>query len=150
MEVEGLESIRARGRGRRSEKGKEVRLFFLAERVLLGQSLQLCWLWLARTEIAKQEVIERLKLWKRSTILVESENTCSHRLSGCKCLELSEDKMYITLQATLMTARHHRLETTTCFRGIHRFICIFLAAGWRSHREESRHSSWSRRQTMCW
>ena len=25
MEVEGLESIRARGRGRRSEKGKEVR-----------------------------------------------------------------------------------------------------------------------------
>ena len=46
--------------------------------VLLERSLQLCWLRVARNEAAKQEVIERLGVWKSSTIFMEP----------CKRLEL--------------------------------------------------------------
>ena len=43
-------------------------------KVFLEQNLQLCRLRLARNEDPKQDVIRRLRLWKRSTIFVNSEN----------------------------------------------------------------------------
>ena len=45
-----------------------------AKSLSLQQNLHLCWLRLARNVVAMQEMMERLRPWKRSTTFVESEN----------------------------------------------------------------------------
>ena len=47
-----------------------------------------------------------------------NRRTCDHIINkNFNCLKLSEDNMCTTHRLSLMTARHHRLEMTACFRG---------------------------------
>ena len=89
-----------------------------ARRVFLEQNLQTCCLRLARNEVAK--MIERLRPWKRSW---NRRTKCSHPSPSCKCLQLSEDKMY-TSHAPLVAVRLLWLDMTTSFPGssIHLYL----------------------------
>ena len=111
-------------------------------RVLLESSPRQFWLKLVRKAVAKQEMIARSSLWRRCTFFSWNRRTGDHVIHQvAKCLELSEDKMCIMHRASLMAARHHRLEMTMCFRGVHQSICgILVIAGGGSRQEESKQS----------